>query len=425
MATQDKDFSLTAVPSNKRVGFLRMFAVMVSLTFFSASMWAGGALGEGLSFRDLLFAIFVGNGLLGAFTGALAYIAARTGLSTHLLAQYSFGRKGAYINSFMLSATQVGWFGVGLAMLAYPVHLVTGIPVPIILVVSGILMISTAYIGMKALAILGGIAVPAIGILGSTSVGIAVNDMGGVGPLFAHSPEASAVLPISAALTITIGSFISAGTLTPDFARFAKNSKQAVSTTVIAFLLGNSLMFLFGAIGVIATGHNDISNVMLSQGLIIPAVIVLGLNIWTTNDNALYASGLGLATIFKKPKTVMVLINGVVGILLSTTLYAHFTSWLTLLGSILPAIGAVIITDYFFIQKRNYVPFEEADIKDFHIPAIIAWAAGIVAGVALPGIAPLNSLFATGIVYFVSVKIAKSKSAKEKIEESELHAKVG
>lgn len=26
---------------------------------------------------------------------------------------------------------------------------------------------------------------------------------------------------------------------------------------------------------------------MIAQGLLIPAVIVLGLNIWTTNDNAL------------------------------------------------------------------------------------------------------------------------------------------
>lgn len=41
----------------------------------------------------------------------------------------------------------------------------------------------------------------------------------------------------------------------------------------------------------------DISDVMIAQGLLLPAIVVLGLNIWTTNDNALYASGLGFANI--------------------------------------------------------------------------------------------------------------------------------
>ncbi len=44
-------------------------------------------------------------------------------------------------------------------------------------------------------------------------------------------------------------------------------------------------------------GMADISDVMIAQGLLLPAIVVLGLNIWTTNDNALYASGLGFANI--------------------------------------------------------------------------------------------------------------------------------
>jgi len=131
------------------------------------------------------------------------------------------------------------------------------------------------------------------------SAGMAIQDMGGIDSLMAYTPNSS--LTLAAALTITIGSFISGGTLTADFTRYARSGKHAVTTTVIAFFLGNTLMFLFGAIG-IATGNNDISDVMISQGLLLPAILVLGLNIWTTNDNSLYASGLGFATMFKKPK---------------------------------------------------------------------------------------------------------------------------
>ena len=42
-----------------------------------------------------------------------------------------------------------------------------------------------------------------------------------------------------------IGSFISGGTATPNFIRFAKNNKVAVWTTVIAFFLGNTPDVLF------------------------------------------------------------------------------------------------------------------------------------------------------------------------------------
>ena len=45
-----------------------------------------------------------------------------------------------------------------------------------------------------------------------------------------------------------VGSFVSGGTATPNFARFAKNGKAGAITTVVAFFIGNSLMFFFGAV---------------------------------------------------------------------------------------------------------------------------------------------------------------------------------
>ncbi|RKJ12603.1 cytosine permease, partial [Butyricicoccus sp. 1XD8-22] len=79
--------------------------------------------------------------------------------------------------------------------------------------------------------------------------------------------------------------------------------------------------FLFGAVGAIATGQSDISEVMFLQNLIVPAIIVLGLNIWTTNDNALYASGLGFSNITKIPRSKVVIFNGIVGTVLAMWLY--------------------------------------------------------------------------------------------------------
>ncbi|MFN6886276.1 cytosine permease, partial [Proteus mirabilis] len=101
------------------------------------------------------------------------------------------------------------------------------------------------FFGISALTILSIIAVPAIAILGSYSVYLAVHDMGGLNTLMAVKPAEQ--LDFNLALAMVVGSFISAGTLTADFVRFGRNPKIAVIVAIVAFFLGNTLMFVFGA----------------------------------------------------------------------------------------------------------------------------------------------------------------------------------
>ena len=411
---QDHDYSLEAIPQSEKKGFMSMLVVMLGFAFFSASMIAGGNIGTSLNMGDFLKAVILGNILLCIYTGLLACIAGDTGLSTHLLARYSFGEKGSYLLSGLVSITQVGWFGVGVAMFAIPVSKVTGINLWTLIIISGLLMTATAYFGMKSLTILSMIAVPAIAILGSVSAGKAIGDVGGISGLLAIKP--SGTMTMSAALAAVVGTFISGGTLTPDFTRFSKDRKTAMSTTVIAFLVGNSLMLAFGAIGAMVTGQSDISEVMFTQGLIIPAIIILGLNIWTTNDNALYGSGLGFANITKQPKSRMVIINGIVGTFLSMILYNNFMTWLNILNSFIPATGAVIIADYFIINKGKYTDFKTTKFKSVNISAIIAWVAGVIGAYTIPGITPVNSVLTTVVTYVVLTKVTVKKEVKVEVE---------
>ena len=207
---QDHDYSLEAIPQSEKKGFMSMLVVMLGFAFFSASMIAGGNIGTSLNMGDFLKAVILGNILLCIYTGLLACIAGDTGLSTHLLARYSFGEKGSYLLSGLVSITQVGWFGVGVAMFAIPVSKVTGINLWTLIIVSGLLMTATAYFGMKSLTILSMIAVPAIAILGSVSAGKAIGDVGGISGLLAIKP--SGTMTMSAALAAVVGTFISGGT---------------------------------------------------------------------------------------------------------------------------------------------------------------------------------------------------------------------
>lgn len=398
----DLEFSLQPVPKEHRTGFWKILAVMLGFTFFSASMWSGGTLGNGLSFINFIWIVLAGNLILGIYTGALAHIAAKTGLSTHLLTKYAFGEKGSYLSSLLLGVTQVGWFGVGVAMFAVPVQKATGLNVYLLIILSGILMTVTAIYGIKALAILGVVAVPSIAILGSYSVLEATETAGGFQGLLDYQPLEA--MGMATAITICIGSFISGGTLTPDFARFAKTARSGVVSTVIAFFLGNSLMFLFGAVGAIVYNKSDISDVMFLQGLIIPAIIVLGLNIWTTNENALYASSLGFANITKISKKKIVVFNGTVGTITAMWLYNHFVGFLTILGSTLPSIGAIVLVDYFLLKRGKYKPFNEMKFKAVNWLAIVAWVGGVAAANFIPGIPPINGLVGTAILYAVLMK---------------------
>ncbi|MCW7753695.1 cytosine permease [Desulfobotulus sp. H1] len=394
---KDNDFALAHVADSHRKGFWSMLVVMMGFTFFSASMWAGGKLGTGLGAWEFFLAVMTGNLLLGAYTALLAAIAARTGLSTHLLARYSFGEKGSFLPSFLLAVTQVGWFGVGVAMFALPVQKVTGWNLHLIILVSGMIMTFTAWFGMRALTVLSFVAVPAIAVLGFFSVGKAFTDFGGMEGWLGLVPAEP--MTLFAAIGICVASFISGGTLTPDFTRFARSTKIAVITTLIAFFLGNSLMFLFGAVGAAFYQQADIADVLMQQGMIVWAMVILGLNIWTTNDNALYASGLGLSNITRWPKKILVLINGAVGTLMALYLYNNFVGWLSFLNTMLPAIGGVLIADYYMVRKASYERLEKSSFVTIRPVAVLAWTAGVLAARYIPGIAPLNSVVCAMAVY--------------------------
>jgi NCS1 nucleoside transporter family len=411
----DADFTSGRVTKEGRKSNLSMFMVMLGFTFFSASMWAGQNLAAGLDFAGFIGAIILGGIILGAYTGTLGYIGAETGLTLDMLAHRSFGRKGSWLPSAMISFTQMGWFGVGLAMFAIPVAQelfgleVTPDHMPplgyILVVIAGILMTASAYFGIKSLTIISYIAVPLVGILGTVAMIMAIHR--GDATLieqFAKSNDGS--LTIIAGAGLVIGSFVSGGTATPNFARFSKNGKIGFWVTVVAFFLGNSLMFFFGAVSSIYVGGNDIFEVMLNLGLFWFAVIVLGFNIWTTNDNALYSSGLGLSNIFGFSKKTMVLVAGIIGTITAVWLYWNFCGWLNVLNCTLPPIGAILIISYF--MNRNDYQSDNVKIDTVNWAAVIGVVLGaVVANLLHWGIASINGMVVAVICYLIGHAIKK------------------
>ena len=164
-------------------------------------------------------------------------------------------------------------------------------------------------------------------------------------------------------------------------------------------------MFCFGAIGGAFTGKDDIFYVMIAQGLAIPAIIVLGANIWTTNNNALYTGGLAISNITNARMKIATCISGVIGTALAIWLYYNFTGWLNILNCTLPPVGIILVMS-FFMDREKY--------KDVEVTENVNWFAvfGVVLGAVVAnlvpwGIASINGMIVAAVCYLVGSKAKK------------------
>ena len=134
----------------------------------------------------------------------------------------------------------------------------------------------------------------------------------------------------------------------------------------------------------------------------------MGSTIWTTNDNALYTAGLGLANIFNKRKKPMVLISGVIGTLLSVWLYYNFCGWLNILNCTLPPVGSILVVSY-FMNKKAYDTntFKIVTVNWFAVAGVVLGA--VVANVVTWGIASINGMVVAALCYVIGELVSKNK----------------
>ena len=144
---------------------------------------------------------------------------------------------------------------------------------------------------------------------------------------------------------------------------------------------------------------------MLNLGLFYMAVLVLGLNIWTTNDNALYSAGLGLANIFGQKKKPMVLISGVIGTVAAIWLYWNFCGWLNILNCTLPPVGIILVLSYFLNREAYKTTETTQQVNWFAVIGVVLGA--VAANLIHWGIASINGMVIAAVCYLVGHCVGK------------------
>jgi cytosine permease len=405
-----EDYPLSAVPADARKSLLSMAFMLLGFTLYSGTFFAGGLVGPAFRFfPDLIVLLVVGNLILGGYASALAYIAAKTGLSTVLMARFSFGSVGSRWVDFILGFTQVGWYAWGSGLVADLLNKLVGVPTGwnwLIILFFTYFFCITAYIGYRAMDWYSRIAVPAIVLLMLWSLAIAVGKVGGLSGLQAIQP--SSELGIGAALTIIVGTFISGGTQATNWSRFANSPRTATLSTMAAFFIANGFVVFGGAFCALVYQDFDMVSVMAKQGLLVAGFILLFLNMWSTQDNTIYAFSIAFAHMFRTNKrTFFVLIGATIALALAWGgIYEsqQFINFLILLGTLIPPVGGVIMSD-FWLYRRGHFPDLEEPQPAFNWAGITAYIIASAIAYYSPGIKPINGIIAAAILYFVLAKL--------------------
>ncbi|MCQ1529047.1 cytosine permease [Lutispora saccharofermentans] len=417
----DKDYPLDHVPQSARVGLLSLSAVLLGLTFFSPTMVAGGQVAASFGLNKFMTAMILGNLVLGLYVAIMSVIGTKTGLTSVLLSRYTLGTGGSKWASFLLGGTQLGWYAVSAAYVAEIFVKALNMPNSYIFwaifwcVVMGI----TAVYGFKAMEIVSYIAIPLILILTVWVPVLGVQKAGSWAALAAIAPSGEP-MAMTTALTIIVGTFASAGTQVTNWSRFAKNAKVSFIAALLAFFFGNGLMVFAGGMGAIAFQQPDMVEVFMQMGIVFFAMIILTINIWTTNDAAAYAFGVAGSEFFNKSDKKPFIIGGVAiaTVLAITGAYNFLIPFLVALGIFIPPLGGTIIGDYIFTWKRNIPNMKDVEFKSVRISNIVAYLLGTLAaylgnkfGIGVP---PLQGIIVAALMVPVMNAVIKNDNHKVK-----------
>ena len=421
-----QDNELVAVPANKRKGMFTIIAVLMCWVINPTPASTGGSIATGMTLPMALLAIFIGALILGVYSMPIAMAGAKEGLSTSMVAKIAFGEKGSNIVAVAMAIANIVFYGVTVGFFLPGLETVLGLPAGSSQVWGGLLfcviMGTSAFLGFKGVARLSNIIVipMCLLVLAAAIKGVV---MGGGWSAVCQIGPSGAPLSFSTAVTTAIGIFIAGATLAGDVTRYSKDSKQASTASLLSFGLCFFIFVSLGAIAVKGTGSSDLVSLVCSMGGPVMTVIgflLLLLSTWSSADNNVYSAGLAMSKLFNCPKWICTIATVVIGALVCVTgVYGNLAAYCGILGMLMPPIGIIIAIDYFYTKKD--VTDKMAGIKDYNLPAVLAWLIAVVGdfftGNPLGllsykvGVSGINSLVIGAVAYLILSKCMADKKA--------------
>lgn len=417
-SVQDEDVYenvFSSVPEEKRKSLLSLTFVLAGYPIALSNFVIGGAVGVGLSFRDAVVALIIGNAVLIAIvvlTGLMAY---KTGLSTSFLSRRAFGQVGSHIFSVLLALSAVTWVALNgdiFSRMIISTFSFWKLPVQITAVIVILIWMQSAIRGYKGLQFISFVGVPAALIMaayGVFAVGQATNGFSGLSSYVPANP-----ITFSAATASIVGGWVFGATITPDVCRFAKSKKDVYIASLAAFIVGCFGLQFAGALIAITTGSGDFVVAMAALGLTVVAFLAAVFCLWTTQDNNIYGASLAMQNVFKDTKFngkithkhIAMSVAILAAILASLGIYSKILPVIKFLSILIPPVPGLIIAEEFFVKKPKNQDY-------LNMNAIIAWlGGGVLSYIALKTnffVPPIIGVVSSAVLYIILSKATDKK----------------
>ncbi len=406
------------VPARARRSLFSVTLVWAGFPMIITGAMTGSILVLGMGFTRALAAMIIGNLIMLAYVGALGILGTRRGVNFALLASVVFGRKGYVLASGLLSTLLLGWYAVQTGITGALVSGTYGLSYVLMTVIAGLLYIGITFIGVRGLHYIGLISIPLFVILGVWVAADAASTTSWAAILAYHGNNGVASMPMGVGLTVVVALFIDAGTVTADFNRWAKTSRDSFLSTFSAFPFANLVAMLVGGVMTAALavpnanpfGADNMFGYLnhLRLGWVsVLAFVFLYLNLGSVCSHCLYNSATGWSRIVGTHMRTAAVILGVIGIAVAAgNIWAFFIQWLSLLGVLVPPIGAIILVDQYVFRPSATVA------ADYRPTAFLAWAIGSAVALVVENAAPqfstaLCSMVVGGVAYWALSAVAK------------------
>jgi cytosine permease len=252
---------------------------------------------------------------------------------------------------------------------------------------AGLLYTATTYFGVKGLERVGLPSTIVLVLVGAYAAWFNIDKAGGWDAFLTQSASVAAIKPMSSvqAINVVIGSWIVGAIVMAEYTRFARRAWVAIAIPFIVLVVTQLFLQAIGAMGGIVSGSHDFAAYMRSAGVLIGfiGIIAMSLALWTTGDTNLYLPSIQTASVFKRPKRVMVVICGLLGTILGLKIFQYFLTWIEQIANLVPPIIGPVIVDYYLIHGRRYRAELLERLPAWNWPAVLACSTGIGAAYAL------------------------------------------
>lgn len=405
------DFATSPVPTEERKGFWSTAAVWMGWCISLSAFLTGGTIAAGCSLHTALLAVLLGNLILvviGSLCGIIGY---RTGLTTYTIYRLIFGEKGNVVVSVVMAVSLMAFIGVLMDSFSSTLNgLLPWFPIPLATCIFAACILLSSINGFKGLSFISLIAAPALILLCVVCFVRTLLIPDAVITLDTWQPATaiSFVTAVGAATSTWIGG----ATKTADLTRYSKKISHVIGGAAMGYLCGSALFECVAVVCAIGVGDSNIVKVMAGLGMLVPAVLVLGLALWTTTDNNIYSAALAFTDMseilrLKVNRKIWDLICVLIALAVSLLgLSNNFKVWLNIIGTTSGPLAGIMISHFFIIHKWNETEYIVP--SGFGITGFATWILSfIIAQNTASPIPTLTSILISFVLYIVLELAAK------------------